>query len=185
MHVSLRFGREMIEIRRLAPLVLVVLLAASCGGSSKKSAANTTGTPTTTTRSGDQVPMPTTPTPTPNPKGPRGSALLMGTQNLYPLLGKDLAAHTPTQVTGTNIPIVAIDGPDTFWAGRSKTERLFVHIRLKGESAPTLRIGQKVDFVGQLTDNTGAGGLKAGSGNDLLKRQGAYLDVSIADLKLK
>jgi hypothetical protein len=191
----------MVEIRRLIPLALVVVAAASCGGNDKKSSATPAQPPgPTTTRSGDEVPGPTSPiSTTPAPpkskaapskgKAAHGSSLLMEKRDLYPLLTKSVARYAPTQVTGKNVKVIALAGSESFWAGRSASERILVHIRLKGSSAPPVKVGQKGDLIGQLTmasANAAATlGVKDAAGSATLQREGAYLEVSIGDLHLK
>jgi hypothetical protein len=172
------------RLRRVAPLALVVVLATACGDDNK-SAATPSKPPSATTRSGDEVPAPTVPTGSVKAGG-KGT-LMMGTRNLLPLLGGSIGHFAPTQAEGKSLRIVALAGLDSFWAGRTKSQRILVKMRLKGGSAPTLTVGQKVDFVGLLTASVagaGALGVRNDADRTLLEKQGAYVDASVADVKL-
>jgi len=181
-------------IRRLlsvALLTLVLLLATSCGGNKKK----------TTTSSASSFPIPTgktstspVPTPTPKPssrKGAKGLTIrtVSGTHNLYPLItGKSLASYIGGQAEGPNVRVVSVAAADAFWIGKGANQRVLVKIRLKGRPTPKIHAGQKVGIIGQLTANPpGAAkalGVKSAADKSMLSRQGAYLLVSIGDLKL-
>jgi hypothetical protein len=113
---------------------------------------------------------------------------VMGTRNLLPLLQSKISRFAPTQVEGKSLKVVALAGPQSFWAGRSSTQRLLVTMRLKGGSPPKITIGQKVDFIGLLTDlatDAGALGVRKAADTTLLEQQGAYVDASAADVKLR
>jgi hypothetical protein len=182
------------NLRLLAPLALVLLLAASCGGSKKGTAttpnappnATTTGTGTTT------VPMTTTATTTVETGTTSGGSgegtLLMNNHSLFPLLSGSLSRFVPTQVEGKGLKVVALGDAETLWAGRSRTESLLVHIHLKGKIPPHVKVGQKVDFVGQLTGAAGpqaaAFGVRNPADGSRLAKQGAYVEVSVLDLKI-
>ena len=167
-------------LRRLAPLALVALLAASCGDNDKK--ANTT---TTTQPPLAQPPTDTTAATGGTPSKSKANTLLVGTQDIYPLLGGDLTDLAPNQVLGHSTRVIALAGPDGLWAGRSKSKRLLVKIRLKGKKAPRLRVGQKADFVGMMLQATRAQeqGLDAAD-RSVLAKEGVYVIVSVADLDL-
>ena len=167
----------------VAALAVVVLLAASCGGSKKKT--STSAVPTGTTS--------TSPVPTPTPK-PTKSGLTIrtadGTHDFYPLIrGKtNLVGYATGQVEGPKVRILSIVAPDAFWIGKGPNERVLIHIRLKGQPTPNIHVGQKVGIIGQLTENPpGAAntlGVKDAAGKGMLDREGAYVEVSIGDLKL-
>jgi hypothetical protein len=60
-------------------------------------------------------------------------------------------------------------------------------MRLKGGDPPTVKVGQKVDFIGVLTVLAADAG-SLGVANDdetLLEKQGAYVDASALDVKLR
>ena len=170
------------RLRRVAPLALVLVVAAACGDNDKGTATPKT-TPGTTT-----VSSVTPPVPTGNPKTSKKGTLLMGRRNLFPLLQTRIRRFAPTQVEGHSLKIVALAGPTSFWAGRNRKERLLVTMRLKGGSPPKIRLGQKVDFIGLLTSaaaGAGAVGVRNTADRTLLERQGAYVDASAADVKLR
>jgi hypothetical protein len=169
------------RLRRVAPLALVVVVAAACGDNDKGTATPKTPPGTTTARSA------TPPVPTGSPKASKKFTLVMGTRNLLPLLQTRIRRFAPTQVEGHSLEVVALAGPTSFWAGRNRKQRILVTMRLKGESAPKITIGQKVDFIGLLTTSAaGAGALGVRNITDrtLLDKQGAYVDASVADVKL-
>ena len=176
------------RLRRVAPLALVLVLAAACGDNNK-SAATTAKTPTTITPSSKPGPGKTVPVPAPpTGKGKKGgkATLVVGQRNLFPLLKGSIKRFAPTQVEGKNLKVVALAGWDAFWAGRSRTERILVKMRLKGGSAPKLAIGKKVDFIGLLTGSIAdaSAGVTVSTDKALLAAQGAYVDASAADVKL-
>lgn len=175
------------RLRRLAPLALVVILATACGDDNNGTA--TPGkAPPATTRSGDTVPAPTTPTgPTKTPTPITGGTLVAGKRNLLPLLKASIKRFAPTQVEGKSLQVVALAGPEAFWAGRNSGQRILVKMRLKGGDPPTVKVGQKVDFIGVLTVLAADAG-SLGVANDdetLLEKQGAYVDASALDVKLR
>jgi len=172
------------RLRTVAPLALVVVLAAACGDDNKGTA--TPKTPPTTTAA---TVIPTKPAP---PSG-RGNAagkgkLLMGKRNLLPLLTSRIRRFAPTQVEGTSLKVVALAGPTSFWAGNSRKQRILVTMRLKGGKPPKITVGQKVSFVGLLSvapATAGALGVRKPADTTLLETQGAYVDASAADVKLR
>lgn len=178
------------RLRRVAPLAFVVVLTAACGGDKKGTATPKEPEPpppSATTRSGDTTPMPTVPTGT-GTKPARKGTLVMGKRNLLPLLGTSIQRFAPTQVEGKSLRIVALAGPEAFWAGRSSSQRILVKMRLKGGSPPKITVGQKVAFIGLLTasgKDAGALGVTNDADKALLEKQGAYVDASAADVKLR
>src|SRR5437899_1029225 len=163
---------------RVAPLAVV--LAAACGDNNKGTATPKTP-PGTTTSSG------TTPTANGGGKSARKPKLVMGKRNLFPLLVGRISPYAPTQVQGISLKIIALAGPQSFWAGRSHKQRILVTLRLKGGSAPKITLGQQVDFIGLLTvspADAGALGVRNHADRTLLQTQGAYVDASAADVKL-
>ncbi len=180
-------------LRRVAPLALILCLAAGCGDDDKGTATPSEPPPPSTTTlsggttvsgettvSGDTTPMPTVPTAT----GKNGKpSLLMGKRNLLLLLEGDLRRFAPTQVEGKSLEVVALAGPEAFWAGQ-KPKRILVKMRVKGGPSLDVKVGQKVDFVGTLTA-TGDDPTLGVRTDELLTKQGAYVDVSAADVKLR
>jgi hypothetical protein len=165
----------------VAVLALVLLLAASCGGSKKST--NTSGLPTGTTS--------TSPIPTPLPKRASGLTIRSpdGLHNFYPLItGKqNLNGYVSGQVEGRKVRILSIVAPDAFWIGKGSNQRVLIHIRLKGQPEPSIHVGQKVGIIGQLTanpPNPATLGVKDAAGKSMLDKEGAYVEVSIGDLKL-
>ena len=71
---------------------------------------------------------------------------------------------------------------------KTNTSALLIHINLKGQPTPKIHTGQKVGIIGQLTANPPDAAKQLGVTNSadkrMLGRQGAYLVVSIGDLKL-
>ena len=164
----------------VAVLTLVLLLAASCGDDEKKT--NTSGLPTGTTS--------TSPVPTPNPKPASGLTIrtVDGTSDFYPLMkGQNLSGYVTGQVEGP-VRILSIVAPDAFWIGKGPNQRVLLQVRLKGQPTPKVRVGQRVRIIAQLTENPPNVetelGVKDAAGKSLLARQGAYVSVSIGDLKL-
>lgn len=173
------------SLRRVAPLALVVVLAVACGDDNKGAAPpKAPPPPAATTRSGDTIPMPTVPTsPTINGK----AKLVMGKRKLFPLLNGNLQSFAPTQVEGTSLQVIALAGPESFWAGRSRRQRILVKMRLKGGGAPEIAVGQGVAFIGVLSAGSDAValGVRTDADRKLLEKQGAYVDASAADVKLR
>lgn len=176
-------------IRRLylfAPLALIVVLAAGCGDDNKGTAAPKTP-PSTTTKAGT-TPTPTSTRPSGSATKPAGKAtLLIGRRNLFPLLNTSIRRFAPTQAQGKSLRVVALASSAAFWAGRSRSQRILVTMRLKGGDPPEIKVGQRVDFVGVLTASgasAGALGVRNGADRTLLEKQGAYVDASAADVKL-
>jgi hypothetical protein len=171
------------RLRRVAPLALVVVVAAACGDNNKATATPKTPPATTTASTGTKPPATGGST-----KASRKATLVMGTRNLLPLLQSKISRFAPTQVEGKSLKVVALAGPQSFWAGQSSTQRLLVTMRLKGGSPPKITVGQKVDFIGLLTDlatDAGALGVRKAADTTLLEKQGAYVDASAADVKLR
>jgi hypothetical protein len=169
------------RLRRVAPLALVLVVAAACGDNDKGTATPQTSPGTTTTSTA------TPPAPTGNPKASKKASLTMGTRNLVPLLQTRIRRFAPTQVEGHSLKVVALAGPTSFWAGRNRNQRILVTMRLKGGSPPKITVGQKVDFIGLMTSaavGAGALGVRNSADRTLLERQGAYVDASVADVKL-
>ena len=129
----------------------------------------------------------TPPVPTASPKASKNGTLVMGTRDLLPLLQTSIRRFTPTQVEGNSLKVVALAGPTSFWAGRNRKQRILVTMRLKGGDAPKIKIGQKVDFIGLLTSSAAGAGAVGVRNTDrpLLEKQGAYVDASVADVKLR
>ena len=189
----------------LALLTLVVLLAAGCGGSSKSSNTKTsTGQPPSSTGTGPSLGGGSTKTstsPIPTPTGPQPStsstplanhALVVrtpaSTTNLWPRLGGSLVRYIPGQVEGKGVKVLSVVKPDVIWVGRGPKKRILVHIRLKGEAAPKVHAGQTAHIIGQLldtsSDTASTFGVSDAAGQALLQRQGAYVEVSIGDLRV-
>lgn len=176
------------RLRRVAPLALVLVLASACGDDDKPTATPTqppsaTTGPATTTGSSETLPMPTVP----SGKSGRKGMLRTDKRDILPLLGGSISRFAPTQVEGKSLQVVALAGPDSFWAGRSRGQRILVKMRLKGGSPPQIVVGQKVEFIGGLTafpGDAGALGVENESDKTLLERQGAYVDASALDVKL-
>jgi hypothetical protein len=62
------------------------------------------------------------------------------------------------------------------------------HDAAEGREPPKITVGQKVDFIGLLTDlatDAGALGVRKAADTTLLEQQGAYVDASAADVKLR
>jgi hypothetical protein len=174
------------RLRRVAPLALVIVLATACGDDNKGTATPKTP-PGTTTATTKTVPSPPPPTGG-GAKTTRKGKLVMGKRNLFPLLKTSLRRFAPTQVEGKSLLVVALAGPESFWAGRNLNQRILVAMRLKGEDTPKITIGQKVDFVGLLTASpadAGAVGVRRSGDKTLLALQGAYVFASALDVKLR
>jgi hypothetical protein len=76
-------------------------------------------------------------------KASRKATLVMGTRNLLLLLQSKISGFAPTQVEGKSLKVVALAGPQSFWAGSSGTQRLLVRMRLKGGSPPRSRSARR------------------------------------------
>ena len=133
-----------------------------------------------TTPGGPEPDPPTLP-----PPGRRGETLVVGTQDLYPALEGSLTKFANQQATGKGLSVVSVVSDETFWAGRSKVQRLLVVIDLNGQAPPKVRAGQTVDFSGQVLANDGNYGVTEPDGTTLLARQGHHLLVSAQDLELR
>ena len=187
MHAQVAFGTAMARIVRLTLLSLVVLLLTACGGNKKASTSATT-TPAVnppTTGSGAKT---TPPAPNPPAKLTAKGRLSLGTKDFYPRLGGSLRSFTPGQLTGKNVPVLTVVGPSSFWVGTNATLRLLVSVRLKGRPPAKVKAGQRADFIGALlpTSDPEASSinLKVPADRSKLDQQGAFLSVSIGDLKL-
>src|SRR3954471_2353989 len=193
MHAALPFGRVM---SRLAPLALIALLAAGCGDNDKSSSSSptTTGATTATTPTGTGTGTstvstgPSGTTPIPARPSSKGNRLLLGKRDLYPLLSGSLVRYVPNQVTGKSVNVVQTGRANSFWAGRSPKQRIFVKINTKGKAPTQVQAGQQVDFVGHLAKTTPLNASDLGpsrkTGARMLENQGVYVLVSVGDLKL-
>lgn len=187
MHAALPFGRVM---SRLAPLALIALLAAGCGDNDKSSSPATTGTTTTTatTTTSTISTGPSGTTPIPAQPSSKGNRLLLGKRDLYPLLSGSLVQYVPNQVTGKSVKVVEAAGENSFWAGRNAKQRILVKIYTKGKPSSRVQAGQRADFVGHLAQATPLNASDLGAskktGAPVLQNQGAYVLVSVGDLKL-
>jgi hypothetical protein len=165
------------RLRRVATLALVAVLATACGGNKKSTTtARITTKPTTTVPTGGSGQI------------ARKGTLVAGKRNLLPLLKGSIRHFAPTQVEGESLRVVALAGPNSFWAGRNDKKRILVSLRLKGGSAPKITVGAKVKFVGLLTASPAdvtALGVRNGRDKTLLAKQGAYVDASAADVKFR
>ena len=179
------------RLRRVAPLALMIaLLTASCGDDDNGTATPTQPSSATTGTVATTEDFETLPTPTvPTGKGTSEGKATLETEdrNLLPLLGGNIGRFAPTQIEGKSLRVVALASPESFWAGRSRGQRILVKMRLKGGSPPRIAVGQDVEFIGALTavaGDAGALGVENNSDKKLLARQGAYVDASVADVKL-
>jgi hypothetical protein len=91
-------------------------------------------------------------------------------------------------VTGKAVEVVQTGRANSFWAGRNRKQRIFVKIYTKGKKPTQVQAGQQVDFVGHLTQATPLNASDLGpsrkTGARMLQNQGAYVLVSVGDLKL-
>ena len=176
------------HLSRFAPLALVVVLAAACGDDDKGTATPNEPSPPAATTGTDTTSMPPAPTGTTG-TGTQGGkpSLTMGSRNLLLLLEGDISQFAPTQVEGKSLEVVALAGPEAFWAGRKTKQRILVKMRVKGGPSLDVKVGQKVDFIGVLTvaGNDASLGVRNAADKELLAKQGAYADVSAADVKLR
>ena len=164
---------------RLTPLVLVALLAASCGDKDKSSNQTTPTTTPTTSAAGGKRPV------TPSSAGNR---LAVGKRDLYPLLAGSLARYVSKPVRATSATVVQVAGIDSFWAGRSKNQKVLVKIDLNGRRPVKVHEGQQVSFVGRLVKAPKQGlslGVKGSTGQPALTSQGAYIVVPVNKLHLQ
>lgn len=183
------------RLSRFAPLALVVVIAAGCGGDGKGTATPNDPPPPAATTGSDPTPMPPaltgtgTGTSTGTGTGTEGGnpSLKMGSRNLLLLLEGDISHFAPTQVEGKSLEVVALAGPEAFWAGRKTRQRILVKMRVKGGPSLDVKVGQKVDFIGVLTaaGNDPSLGVRNDADMELLAKQGAFVDVSAADVKLR
>jgi hypothetical protein len=128
----------------------------------------------------------TVPATTPGgPEPPELGTLVVGDRNLLPALSDSLASYAFQQVQGAGQQVIEVNGTSSFWAGRSRGQRLLVVLNLKGEPFPQLREGQLVDFIGQIQPNEGDYGETDPQSRALLERQGHHAFVSVLDLELK
>jgi hypothetical protein len=192
----------------LVLLAIVIVLGVRACDDDK--GAGNTGTPivtegfttvaTTTpsvTKSVTTAPSLTDSVPETNPGGPepdppalpppnrRGGTLMAGSQDLYPALAGSLTKFANQQAIGSGVTVVSVVGKESFWAGRSRTQRLLVVINLKGEAPPKVRAGQAVDFTGEVLANKGDYGVTEPDGKALLERHGHHVFVSAQDLKAR
>jgi hypothetical protein len=172
------------RLSRIAPLMLVVALAASCGDDDNGTVTpNEPPPPSVTARNGD-----TTPRPVPTGLDTKGGkpSLTTATGSLLQLLDGNISPFAPTQVEGRSLRVIAVVGPDAFWAGRAP-KRILVKMRLKGGAPPDVEVGQTVDFIGVLTATAGKAtlGVRSDADRDLIAKQGAYVDASVGDVKLR
>lgn len=173
------------RLRRFAPLALVVVLATGCGDDDNGTATPNEPPPPAATTGSETTPMPPAPTTTGTTGGQ--PSLKMGSRNLLLLLEGDISHFAPTQVEGKSLEVVALAGPEAFWAGRKTKQRILVKMRVKGGPSLDVKVGQKVDFIGVLTaaGNDPSLGVRNDADKELLAKQGAFVDVSAADVKLR
>jgi hypothetical protein len=81
-----------------------------------------------------------------------------------------------------------VPADEGFWVGSSATDRIWVQLEGGGESAYTVRPGDRVSFTGQLVANPAGfarqSGVDPDEGAEQLDRQAAHITVSQADLRL-
>lgn len=154
--------------------------AATDGAMSGLTAAPTTTSPQLTLT--ESVPQTTPGGPEP-PAGEPGALEVAG-NDLYPSLGGSLQGFANQQVEGTAVPVVAVNGEQSFWVGRPGAQRLLVVLNLKGEPFPRLEPGSRVDLIGMIQPNQGEYGVSDAAGKALLARQGHHAFVSVFDLDL-
>lgn len=117
------------------------------------------------------------------PRGPlvtRADSLLPVPANLRGLAGQAVRAR--------QVRVLSVPADEGFWVGRSEADRIWVQLTGQAESGRTLRAGQQVSFIGRLRAHTAAFpervGVTADEGSRQLRRQGAHIRVSRADLEL-
>jgi RNA polymerase sigma factor (sigma-70 family) len=91
-------------------------------------------------------------------------------------------------MVGRAAAVQAVPADEGFWVGSGPGHRVWVQLRVRGESAVTVRPGQRASFpatvVRAARDTPARVGLTAGEGSAELLRTGAYLEVDPARLVL-
>ena len=157
------------------------------GGNAATDSATTalTASPATTTSPQLTLTDSVTQTTPGGPEPPAGDSgvLEVADSDLYPSLNGSLQAFANQQVEGTAVPVVAVNGEQSFWVGRPD-QRLLVVLNLKGEPFPRLAVGQRVDLVGMISANQAEYGVTDRASQALLAQQGHHALVSVFDLDL-
>ena len=100
--------------------------------------------------------------------------------------GADLA---PGPVSATDLPVDSVPADEGFWVGAGPGRRTWVQLVGVGESAATVRAGDRVSFTGQVRSAGTAFptrvGLTRSEGAAELVRQGDYVQVSRRDLRVR
>ncbi len=169
-------------------------------------AAHTSANPSTAPSTGPS----TSPSPAPStgpstgagatPTGPAtgGAAsatgrLLAGGQPVLPLSGTGavgaLGRFTGQTATAEEVPVQSVPADEGFWVGTSITDRVWVQLAGTGESAFTVKPGDRVSFTtGKVVSTSpafaGQVGVNAAEGAAQLISQGQHITVAKGDLRL-
>ena len=115
--------------------------------------------------------------------------LRAGSTNVLDASGNgSLASLVGRHVTATGVPVTSVVGDEVFWVG-SGSNRVLVHLtHTMGESAPTVRSGDRVSFTGSLAANgrqdTGIFGITKSEDSALYKRQKVHVETKVSTLKV-
>jgi hypothetical protein len=113
-------------------------------------------------------------------RGRTASPLTAARAALLPVPSTGLVALAGRHARARRVPVREVVGPDIFWVGTSRGERLLVHLQ-GGGATHRIRPGQRLDFTGVVARNpagaAGSWGLTPAEGARQFVRQGAHLEV--------
>ena len=156
----------------LTGLVLLGLLAAFLAMTFLIGREEPSATPVPATTAGATEPAPS---PGPSPQ------LLAGGQDMLVASGGSLAPFAGRPVEAKAVTVQSVVGDEGFWIGTSPQQRVFVQLRIDGESPFRVRQGQVVDLDGTVVKLGGDAsdyGVTDDEGGALLERQGHVIEAT-------
>jgi RNA polymerase sigma factor (sigma-70 family) len=123
----------------------------------------------------------TTPEPTAPARRVTADTVLTGPDGpVLPTAGQ-VRALAGQQVRARGVPVLAVPADEGFWVGDGPGHRVWVQLRTRGESAQTVRAGQRLTFTGLVvrhdTGFAGRVGVSPAEGAGELVRQGGHVEV--------
>jgi hypothetical protein len=99
-----------------------------------------------------------------------------------------LASLRGKPVTASSVPVASVVGDEVFWVGRGAS-RVLVHLtHTSGESSPTVRSGDRVDFRGTVAANgardTAIFGITRAEDASLYKQEKVHIESPISTLEV-
>lgn len=96
--------------------------------------------------------------------------------------GTDLARYSGRSVVGRSVAVQAVVGDEAIWVGSDRTNRVFGVLRLRGESVPRIRKGDRITFQGEMRPNPSNPAvdfdLGEGEGLGQLEAQGQHITIT-------